>query len=108
VVSRATVVGAAHPAATGAVRTVEDVNVSIVMTSAAGSYLAVESDKVTPGVLGFLIVGLLGLATWFLLRSMNNQLRKVKFEERDTGRGQGGRAGTAGESTPDDGDGTPA
>lgn len=53
------------------------------MTTTTGLLLAVDSDKVTPGVLGFVVVALLGVATWLLIRSMNRQLRKVDFEERD-------------------------
>ena len=35
------------------------------------------SDDVTPGVLGFLVVAAMGLALFFLLRSMNKQFRKI-------------------------------
>jgi hypothetical protein len=35
---------------------------------------AIEDNKVSPGVLGFLVVAALGVATWFLIRSMNRQL----------------------------------
>lgn len=52
------------------------------MTTTTGLLLSVDSDKVTPGVLGFVVVALLGVATWLLIRSMNRQLRKVDFEER--------------------------
>jgi hypothetical protein len=62
---------------------VEDGSVSPLLTSAAAQFIAIDEDKVTPGVLGFAIVALLAFATWFLLRSMNNQLKKVDFEERD-------------------------
>jgi hypothetical protein len=41
---------------------------------AAGS---VSSNIVVPGVLGFLVVAGMGVALFFLLRSMNKQLRKV-------------------------------
>ena len=41
------------------------------MTTTTGLLLAVDSDKVTPGVLGFAVVALLGVATWLLIRSMN-------------------------------------
>ena len=44
---------------------------------------AVDKDKVNPGVPGFVVVALLGVATWLLIRSMHRQLRKVDFEERD-------------------------
>jgi hypothetical protein len=42
-----------------------------------------DPDDVTPGLLGFVVVASLALALWFLLRSMNNRLKNVKFEERD-------------------------
>jgi hypothetical protein len=45
--------------------------------------LAVEESKVTPGLLGFVVVAALGIATWFLLKSMNKQLKRVDFEDRD-------------------------
>lgn len=35
------------------------------------------ASQVVPGVLGFLVVAAMGLALFFLLRSMNKQLRKV-------------------------------
>lgn len=44
---------------------------------------AVDESKVNPGVLGFVVVALLGVATWLLIRSMHRQLRKVDFEETD-------------------------
>ena len=36
------------------------------------------SDDVTPGVLGFLVVAAMGVALFFLLRSMNKQFRKIE------------------------------
>jgi hypothetical protein len=38
---------------------------------------APASSQVVTGVLGFLVVAALGVALFFLLRSMNKQLRKV-------------------------------
>ena len=70
--------------------------------TAVAFQLAVEESKVTPGLLGFCVVALLGIATWLLLRSMNRQLRRVDFEERDTR--QGAPAGSDGPDTPDDAD----
>jgi hypothetical protein len=37
-----------------------------------------SSNDVTPGVLGFLVVAVMGTALVFLLRSMNKQLRKIE------------------------------
>jgi hypothetical protein len=42
---------------------------------------AIADSKVSPGVLGFLVVAALGVATWLLIRSMNRQMRKVDFDE---------------------------
>lgn len=35
------------------------------------------ASQVVPGILGFLVVAAMGIALFFLLRSMNKQLRKV-------------------------------
>ena len=43
------------------------------------------SDDVTPGVLGFLVVAAMGVALFFLLRSMNKQFRKIAPKEQATG-----------------------
>lgn len=52
--------------------------------------LAVEEDKVTPGVLGFLVVAALGVATYLLIRSMNRQIRRIDLpEERPAGKQPG-------------------
>jgi hypothetical protein len=44
---------------------------------AAGASLA---SQVEPGVLGFSVVAGIGLALFFLMRSMNKQLRKVSAD----------------------------
>lgn len=43
--------------------------------------LAAEESKVTPGVLGFLVVAALGVATYLLIRSMNRQIRRIDLPE---------------------------
>ncbi|MEV7026243.1 hypothetical protein [Kitasatospora sp. NPDC093558] len=43
--------------------------------------LAVDDAKVTPGLLGFVVFAALGVATWFLAKSMNRQFKKVNFAE---------------------------
>jgi hypothetical protein len=40
--------------------------------------LAINEDQVTPGVLGFLVVVALGVTLFFLLRSMNKQIGRIK------------------------------
>jgi hypothetical protein len=44
---------------------------------AAVATAAPASDDVTPGVLGFLVVAAMGVALFFLVRSMNKQFRKI-------------------------------
>ena len=36
-----------------------------------------STDNVTPGVLGFIVVAAMGVALFFLLKSMNKQFRKI-------------------------------
>lgn len=43
--------------------------------------LAVAESQVTPGVVGFLIVAAMGVALFFLIKSMNKQFHKIDFEE---------------------------
>ncbi|MFH0242600.1 hypothetical protein ACGRHY_09190 [Streptomyces sp. HK10] len=65
---------------------------TLALTQAPGLVdLAKEFDenKVTPGVLGFLVFAVLGLAVWMLMKSLNRHIGKVDFEEPpapDTGR----------------------
>ena len=49
----------------------------------------VNSNDVTPGVLGFLVVAGMGVALYFLLKSLNKQLRKIPPPPDDEG-GEGG------------------
>jgi hypothetical protein len=66
------------------------------MTSLTGlSTLAPDSDQVAPGLLGFLVVAAIGAATWFLIKSMNKQLKKIDFDESETARSDGDGAGNA-------------
>ncbi|MDG9716317.1 hypothetical protein [Streptomyces sp. DH24] len=41
----------------------------------------VDEDKVTPGVLGFIVFAAMALAVWALMKSMNRHMGKVDFEE---------------------------
>ncbi|WP_202638039.1 hypothetical protein [Bailinhaonella thermotolerans] len=38
----------------------------------------VEQNAVSPGLLGFLVVAALGLALFFLIKSMNRQIKKIE------------------------------
>jgi hypothetical protein len=59
-----------------------------------------DPNSVSPGLLGFIIVVIIGIATWFLARSMSKQLRKLdadyaekpepeQQQESDLGNGSG-------------------
>ena len=51
----------------------------------------VDENKVTPGVLGFIVFAVMALAVWGLMKSMNRHMGKVKFKESadaDGGSGQ--------------------
>lgn len=43
--------------------------------------LALSEQQVSPGVLGFVVVALLGLALFLLIRSMNKQIRRINFDD---------------------------
>jgi hypothetical protein len=47
------------------------------VTVTAAVLAKVSSDNVTPGVLGFLVVAGMGVALYFLLKSMSKQLKKL-------------------------------
>jgi hypothetical protein len=59
-----------------------DVNVSQAMTQlvplAADSF---DKNKVTPGVLGFLVFAALAIGVWMLMKSMNRHMGRVDFTE---------------------------
>jgi hypothetical protein len=43
-----------------------------------------DENKVTPGVLGFLVFAVIGAAVWMLMKSMNKHMKRVDFEEQPT------------------------
>jgi hypothetical protein len=70
---------------------------------AVAGVLAATDQDVSPGVLGFLVVAALGVATWLLIRSMNRQMRKIDLPDDtddtdDTGDTGAGRS--RGDDTP--------
>lgn len=38
-----------------------------------------DQNKVTPGVLGFIVFAVIGGAVWLLMKSMNKHMKKVDF-----------------------------
>lgn len=48
-----------------------------------------DKDKVTPGVLGFIVFAVMALAVWGLMKSMNKHMGKVDFEETPDPSGEG-------------------
>ncbi|MBW1596921.1 hypothetical protein [Streptomyces sp. JJ38] len=40
-----------------------------------------DENKVTPGVLGFIVFAVMGLAVWFLMKSLSRRMDKVDFQE---------------------------
>jgi type IV secretory pathway VirB10-like protein len=53
----------------------------VLVTLLAASTQSVAS-QVTPGLLGFLVVAGMGVAVFFLFRSMNKQLKKISPDPR--------------------------
>lgn len=43
-----------------------------------------DENKVTPGVLGFIVFAVMAGAVWLLMKSMNRHMGKVDFEEKPT------------------------
>ncbi|KNB51995.1 membrane protein [Streptomyces caatingaensis] len=40
-----------------------------------------DKNKVTPGVLGFIVFAVIGAAVWLLMKSMNKHMKRVDFQE---------------------------
>ena len=65
--------------------------------TAGGSAVAtvLDPNKVSPGLLGFIIVVIIGIAVWFLARSMAKQLRKLdgdRIDDPEQGEADGAEA----------------
>ncbi|GAA4783282.1 hypothetical protein GCM10023220_02650 [Streptomyces ziwulingensis] len=41
----------------------------------------IDENKVTPGVLGFIVFAVMALAVWGLMKSMTRHMHKVDFKE---------------------------
>lgn len=51
------------------------------MTQLATLAKEVDEDKVTPGVLGFIVFAVMALAVWGLMKSMSRHMGRVDFKE---------------------------
>ncbi|MEV2249752.1 hypothetical protein AB0I94_04185 [Streptomyces sp. NPDC050147] len=58
----------------------------------------VDDDKVTPGVLGFIVFAVMAVAVWGLMKSMNKHMRKVDFQEPAEATSGSSAAATSGSS----------
>ena len=54
---------------------------SLNLTVVGPTVRAVEESNVNPGLLGFVVVAILGVATWLLIRSMNRQIKKIDLPD---------------------------
>lgn len=55
-----------------------------------------DEDKVTPGVLGFIVFAVMALAVWGLMRSMSRHMGKVDFKEAPEAGAEGEASGRVG------------
>ncbi|AWW37870.1 hypothetical protein DN051_15420 [Streptomyces cadmiisoli] len=56
-------------------------SVSLAMTHLVPLAKELDEDKVTPGVLGFVVFAVMALAVWGLMKSMNRHMGRVDFKE---------------------------
>ncbi|MDX3571269.1 hypothetical protein [Streptomyces sp. ID05-47C] len=59
-------------------------SVSLAMTHLVPLAKEVDENKVTPGVLGFVVFAAMAIAVWGLMKSMNRRMAKVDFVEMPT------------------------
>ncbi|MGH3424499.1 MAG: hypothetical protein ACRDO8_07215 [Nocardioidaceae bacterium] len=48
-----------------------------------GTVLVASGKSVTTGTIGFIVIALLGIALFFLVRSMNKQIRRINVDGKD-------------------------
>ncbi|MEI5103790.1 hypothetical protein RB200_41580 [Streptomyces sp. PmtG] len=58
-----------------------DMSASLAMTHLVPLAQELDKNKVTPGVLGFIVFAVMALAVWRLMKSMNRHMGKVDFKE---------------------------
>ena len=58
-----------------------DMSASLALTHLVPLAKEVDENKVTPGVLGFIVFAVMALAVWGLMKSMSRHMGMVDFEE---------------------------
>jgi hypothetical protein len=58
-----------------------DMSASLALTHLVPLAKEVDENKVTPGVLGFIVFAVMAVAVWGLMKSMNKHMGKVDFKE---------------------------
>ncbi|MEU5519298.1 hypothetical protein ACIQCD_22260 [Streptomyces sp. NPDC093250] len=71
------------------------VSASLAVTHLVPLAKELDEDKVTPGVLGFIVFAVMALAVWGLMKSMNRHMGRVDFVEAEEPEARG--AGTGAE-----------
>ncbi|MFJ5176742.1 hypothetical protein ACIP68_23255 [Streptomyces griseoviridis] len=56
-------------------------SVSVAMAHLVPLAKEVDENKVTPGVLGFIVFAAMALAVWGLMKSMSRHMNRVDFKE---------------------------
>ncbi|MEW2283820.1 hypothetical protein [Streptomyces sp. NPDC047841] len=56
-------------------------SVSLAVTHLVPLAKEVDENKVTPGVLGFIVFAVMAVAVWGLMKSMNKHMQKVDFKQ---------------------------
>ncbi|MET7290016.1 hypothetical protein [Streptomyces sp. NPDC005573] len=56
-------------------------SVSLAVTHLVPLAKEIDENKVTPGVLGFIVFAVMAVAVWGLMKSMSKHMRKVDFQE---------------------------
>lgn len=78
-------------------------SVSLAMTHFATFAKEVDEDKVTPGVLGFIVFAAMALAVWALMKSMSKHMNKVDFNESSDAEAAAADAKASGRAEPQQG-----
>ncbi|WP_338896369.1 hypothetical protein WBG99_12285 [Streptomyces sp. TG1A-60] len=75
-------------------------SVSLAVTHLVPLAKELDKDKVTPGVLGFIVFAVMALAVWGLMKSMNKHMGKVDFKETPDASVEETTTDTGGKTTP--------